>query len=120
MNDRRDSIYAVINIGSTSLSGMLATKSPQGRVVPIAAHRVPTAGCVRQGSIHNIEEAAKRIDMLIDTMSATLPEEATISGVYVGLDAALCAPSAMTPSSISVKKVRRHPRAPAHPQGPGQ
>ena len=86
MNDRRDSIYAVINIGSTSLSGMLATKSPQGRVVPIAAHRVPTAGCVRQGSIHNIEEAAKRIFLLLDKLSTALPEEAQISGVYVGLE----------------------------------
>ena len=86
MNDRRDSIYAVINIGSTSLSGMLATKSPQGRVVPIAAHRVPTAGCVRQGSIHNIEETAKRISTLLDKLSTALPEEAQISGVYVGLE----------------------------------
>ena len=86
MNDRRDSIYAVINIGSTSLSGMLATKSPQGRVVPIVAHRVPTAGCVRQGSIHNIEETAKRISTLLDKLSTALPEEAQISGVYVGLE----------------------------------
>ena len=86
MNDRRDSIYAVINIGSTSLSGMLTTKSPQGRVVPIAAHRIPTAGCVRQGSIHNIEEAAKRISSLLDKLSTALPQEAQISGVYVGLE----------------------------------
>ena len=85
MNDRRD-IYAVINIGSISLAGLLATKSPEGRVEPISAYRIPSGGCVRQGSIHNIEEAAQRISSLLDALSKDLPEEATITGVYVGLE----------------------------------
>ncbi len=85
MNDRRD-IYAVINIGSSSLAGLLATKSPEGRVEPISAYRIPSGGCVRQGSIHNIEEAAQRISSLVDALSKDLPEEATITGVYVGLE----------------------------------
>ena len=85
MNDRRD-IYAVINIGSSSLAGLLATKSPEGRVEPISAYRIPSGGCVRQGSIHNIEEAAQRISSLLDALSKDLPEEATITGVYVGLE----------------------------------
>ena len=85
MNDRRD-IYAVINIGSSSLSGLLATKSPEGRVEPISAYRIPSGSCVRQGSIHNIEEAAQRISSLLDALSKDLPEEATITGVYVGLE----------------------------------
>ena len=85
MNDRRD-IYAVINIGSSSLAGLLATKSPEGRVEPISAYRIPSGGCVRQGSIHNIEEAAQSISSLLDALSKDLPEEATITGVYVGLE----------------------------------
>ncbi len=85
MNDRRD-IYAVINIGSSSLAGLLASKSPEGRVEPISAYRIPSGGCVRQGSIHNIEEAAQRISSLLDALSKDLPEEATITGVYVGLE----------------------------------
>ena len=85
MNDRRD-IYAVINIGSSSLAGLLATKSPEGRIEPISAYRIPSGGCVRQGSIHNIEEAAQRISSLLDALSKDLPEEATITGVYVGLE----------------------------------
>ena len=85
MNDRRDT-YAVINIGSSSLAGLLATKSPEGRVEPISAYRIPSGGCVRQGSIHNIEEAAQRISSLLDALSKDLPEEATITGVYVGLE----------------------------------
>ena len=85
MNDRRD-IYAVINIGSSSLAGLLASKSPEGRVEPISAYRIPSGGCVRQGSIHNIEEAAQRISSLVDALSKDLPEEATITGVYVGLE----------------------------------
>ena len=85
MNDRRD-IYAVINIGSSSPAGLLATKSPGGRVEPISAYRIPSGGCVRQGSIHNIEEAAQRISSLLDALSKDLPEEATITGVYVGLE----------------------------------
>ncbi len=85
MNDRRD-IYAVINIGSSSLAGLLATKSPEGRVEPISAYRIPSGGCVRQGSIHHLEEAAQRISSLVDALSKDLPEEATITGVYVGLE----------------------------------
>ena len=41
---------------------------------------------MRQGSIHNIEEAAQRISSLLDALSKDLPEEATITGVYVGLE----------------------------------
>ena len=41
---------------------------------------------MRQGSIHNIEEAAQRISSLVDALSKDLPEEATITGVYVGLE----------------------------------
>ena len=86
MNDRRDSIYAVINIGSTSLSGMLATKSPHGTR---RAHRrppCPTAAACAKALYNNIEEAAKRIFLLLDKLSTALPEEAQISGVYVGLE----------------------------------
>lgn len=86
MNEQRDPIYAVINVGSFYLSGMLARKSSAGRVIPLSAHRLPTQGCVRHGAIHNIEEAAQIISTLLDALSERLPEEATISGVYVGLE----------------------------------
>ena len=86
MNERHDDIFVVLNIGSSYLSGMLATKSPQGRVLPLAAHRLPTAGCVRQGCIHNIEDASRYISSIIDKLKESLPEEALIQGVYVGLE----------------------------------
>lgn len=86
MNQRHDDIFVVLNIGSSFLSGMLATKSSQGRVLPLAAHRLPTGGCVRQGCIHNIEEASRNISSIIDKLRESLPEEASIQGVYVGLE----------------------------------
>lgn len=86
MNERHDDIFVVLNIGSSYLSGMLATKSPQGRILPLAAHRLPTAGCVRQGCIHNIEDASRYISSIIDKLKESLPEEALIQGVYVGLE----------------------------------
>ena len=86
MNERRDSIYAVINLGSSYLSGLLAYKGSDGRVEPITAHRIPTHGCIRQGCIHNIEEAARLISLLIDRLSESLPDGASITGVYVGLE----------------------------------
>lgn len=86
MNERHDDIFVVLNIGSSYLSGMLATKSAQGRVLPLAAHRLPTGGCVRHGCIHNIEEASRSISSIIDKLKESLAEEASITGVYVGLE----------------------------------
>lgn len=86
MNEGRDNIYVVINLGSSSLTGLLAHKTSDGLVRPIKAHHVPTGGCIRQGCIHNIEETARLISLLIDTLSEALPSEETITGVYVGLE----------------------------------
>lgn len=86
MNEGRDNIYVVINLGSSSLTGLLAHKTHDGLVRPIKAHHIPTGGCIRQGCIHNIEETARLIGLLIDTLSEALPSEETITGVYVGLE----------------------------------
>lgn len=87
MNQRHDDLYVVLNIGSSYLSGMIATKSSQGRVLPLAAHRLPAGGSVRHGCIHNIEEASRSISTIIDKLKESLPEEASIRGVYVGIEA---------------------------------
>ena len=86
MNEGRDNIYVVINLGSSSLTGLLAHKTHDGLVRPIKAHHIPTGGCIRQGCIHNIEATARLIGLLIDTLSEALPSEETITGVYVGLE----------------------------------
>lgn len=86
MNDGRDNIYVVIHLGSTNLMGLVAHKNSDGQILPIRAHQLPTGGCIRQGCIHNIEEAARLIGLLIDTLSEALSPEQTITGVYVGLE----------------------------------
>ena len=86
MNEGRDNKYVVINLGSTYLTGLVASKTFDGLVIPIKAHYIPTGSCIRQGCIHNIEEAARLIGLLIDTLSEALPPEETITGVYVGLE----------------------------------
>ena len=86
MNEGRDNKYVVINLGSTYLTGLVASKTFDGLVMPIKAHYIPTGSCIRQGCIHNIEEAARLIGLLIDTLSEALPPEETITGVYVGLE----------------------------------
>lgn len=86
MNEGREDIFVVINIGSSWLSGILAQKSAEGRVRPLHACRVPAAGAIRQGYIHNIEAATRAIGQIIDELDSQLGEDARITGVYVGLD----------------------------------
>lgn len=79
-------LYAVINLGTAYISGMLARKHPNGRIYPLAQHRMPSSGCIRQGCVHNIDNAACIIDSIIEVLSSSLPEQGRINSVYVGLD----------------------------------
>lgn len=86
MNEGREDIFVVINIGSSWLSGILARKHSDGRVRPIHACRVPAAGAIRQGCIHNMDAAARYITQIVDELTSHLSDDASIQGVYVGLD----------------------------------
>ncbi|MDO4707610.1 MAG: cell division FtsA domain-containing protein [Porphyromonadaceae bacterium] len=82
----KDKKYVVINIGSSSITGMLSIKHPGGLVQPIAMSRQPSRDNVKRGYIHNIDGTAKSIGLIIDELSAQLEENEKISSVYVGLE----------------------------------
>lgn len=82
-----DKIYAVISLGSSYITAMLATKLPNGRINPISYAQRRSAGSVVHGCIHNIIELSQIIDNLLETLAKELPEEgATIRRIYVGID----------------------------------
>lgn len=86
MQVHKEQKYVVINIGSSFITGMLSIKHPGGLIQPLATSRQPSLDNIKRGYIHNIDEAAKIIGLIIDSLSAHLQEDEKISSVYVGLE----------------------------------
>lgn len=80
-----EKIFAVINLGSSHISGMLATRQQNGRIVPLAQSRKSSRGVIH-GYIHNINDAGAVIGSVLDDLSEALDERSLIKRVYVGLD----------------------------------
>lgn len=87
MEHKTDYIFAVINLGSSHVSGMLASKLSDGRIInPIAQTQRPSMGSVQHGRVHNITELSQIVSSIVDQLSQELDEGMSIEGVYVGLD----------------------------------
>lgn len=81
----KENIFAVINLGSRHISGMLASSLPNGRINPKAYQEVSSQGIVH-GYIHNISEVSATVAHLIDLLRQEFAE-GELKRVYVGLDA---------------------------------
>lgn len=79
-----EKIFAIINIGSSHITGLLATKIPGGKVNVLSEHSLRSQGVVH-GCIHNIAEVTSLIDTLIDNLSRDCAQ-GLIKRVYVGVD----------------------------------
>ncbi len=86
MEQQKDKIFAVINLGSSYVSGMLASKLPNGRINPISQAKIKSSGSIVHGRIHNITELSQIVSGIIDKISQDLSDGLSISKVYVGLD----------------------------------
>lgn len=82
----REKTYFVVNLGSSYITGMLASKHTNGRIAPIAMARRPSGQSIRHGAIHNVDEAARIISAILDELSNQLPENEIIKSVYIGLE----------------------------------
>lgn len=91
MNKQIDKIFAVINLGSSYITAMLASKSPSGRIKPISYAKASSQGSIIHGCIHNVTELSRIVSSLLDQLQQGLythlqEEGAIIKRVYIGLD----------------------------------
>lgn len=86
MDRNREKKFVVISLGSSQISGMIATKLPNGRINPIKTVHRRSNGSIVHGCIHNIAEVSKIVGSVLDELSMSL-DEGQIRSVYVGLDA---------------------------------
>lgn len=80
------SIFAVINLGSSHITAMLAERLPNNVINPIAQAKHSSMGSIVHGYIHNIVEMSQIVDELLGQLSEHLPQRASIGRVYVGID----------------------------------
>lgn len=83
--DQQTNYYVAINLGSYYITGMLATKSSDGVISPIAMERSDATKAIRHGCIHNAVEASNAIGSVIDRLSERIPQF-KITKVYVGVE----------------------------------
>ncbi len=77
-----------LEIGSSKITGAVATKSMQGDVTVLAIETERVVDCIRYGCIQNVEETNTRINRIIkklENRNAVLPRK--IKSVYVGVNA---------------------------------
>lgn len=77
--------FAVIDLGSWTIRGMVARKLEDGRVSPIAFHEEPANNCIRHGCVHNIDDAAAIIRRLVSQLNESVEDNTHITSLYVGV-----------------------------------
>lgn len=80
-------VYAIIDLGSSYIRGLVANKLETGEVSPIACESIPTEGCIRHGAVYNIDETAEKIRAILSLLNERLEENLVIKRLYVGLSA---------------------------------
>lgn len=80
-------VYAVIDLGSSFIRGMIAHKKQDGRVSPISYEVLPTEGCIRHGAIYNLENTARKIQEIVERLNEKLEDNVEIKQLYIGTSA---------------------------------
>lgn len=80
----KENIFAIINLGSQHITGMLASRLSNGRINPKTYHSVNSQGIIH-GYIHNIAEVSASVAHLIDLLRREFAE-GELKRVYVGVD----------------------------------
>ena len=79
-------IYVVIDLGTTAIRGMAATKLADGTVSPIAVAEQPAEEDVRHGAVYNIDRVAEKIGKIVNELNERLDEEnLRVTSLYVGI-----------------------------------
>lgn len=80
-----EKIYAVLDIGSTYISGMIASKHKNGCVSPIAKVKSLATETIVHGCVHNIDNTVEIINNIKESLEKSLPRDGSIEKFYVGL-----------------------------------
>ncbi len=80
-----DTIFAVIDLGTSQIRGMVAKKGSDGRLSPIAHCTEASKKNIRRGAVHNIDETANIIDRIVQRLNAQLEKHQVIKALYVGI-----------------------------------
>lgn len=79
-------VYAVINLGSSTISGMVACKDGMGRVIPLGYAEEPSKKSIFHGTVQNIDATGEIITSIIKQLNGCLEENYHIQRVYIGVD----------------------------------
>lgn len=80
-------VYAVIDLGSSYIRGMIAQKIGPHEISPILYEELPSNGYVRNGAVHSIDGTASIIEQLLERLNERLENNYQIKRLYVGLGA---------------------------------
>lgn len=80
-------VYAVIDLGSSYIRGLIANKLEEGEVSPIACETLPSEGCISHGAVYNIDETAQKISKILSLLNERLEDNYEIKKLYVGIGA---------------------------------
>ncbi len=81
----QDPIYAVIDLGSSEIRGMIAYKLDKDRVSPIAYSSVSAENAIRYGCIYNLNKASEKIATIVKELNEALPDNYEIKKLYIGV-----------------------------------
>lgn len=80
-----DIFFAVIDLGSSEIRGVVASKLDNGRVAPVASYALAAENAVRCGCIYNINSTAEKISQIVKKLNEYLPDNVEIKKLYVGV-----------------------------------
>lgn len=86
MRRKKDALFAVINIGNSYITGMLARKDSSGKVIPIVHCTQESGDSIKLGKIFNEDEVKTCISAIVDELSLHIGEDYSISSVYLGIE----------------------------------
>lgn len=86
MRRRKDALFAVINIGNSYITGLLASKDSAGKVVPIIHCAQESGDGIKQGKIFNEDEVKTCISAIVDELSRHIGDDYSISSLYLGIE----------------------------------
>jgi cell division protein FtsA len=78
-----EKFVAAVDLGTSRITAMLGKKDDAGRLTVIAGESVDSGGCIRLGRIYNIDEVAKKVKGLINSINEKQVQK--INRVYVGI-----------------------------------
>lgn len=72
-----------IELGSSKITGVAGKKNPDGSITLLAVVREKSTGCIRKGTVYNIEKTVQCVSNIINELKKKLNSD--IAQVYVGI-----------------------------------